>query len=387
MLPKVILIILVILLGLIIVLPFVLSIAGFNIFQFGSVAGGTAVKGDVVIMRSLNGSERWDDVSSTDNAKVRFPKQINQVIFHHSNPETIYLGTMGAALWRSKNGGATWSKMADKSGVLDPAADINKIVLSKSNPNILYLAVYQGKKGRVLRSDNAGDSFTEVYFAPENKVVVGDIYVNPFDSNHVRIINDQGGLLESSNGGKTWRVVRWFTGVLRSLLVNPNDPKDMLLLTGNDLLFKSFDGGANWTDVSQNVSNARFAESGNAPVILRANPFGGIQLGNSIETIVPDPQNFQVVYIGSADGFLRSFSGGYFWEKMHVLIPSDALPVNAVAIHPFNTGTIFVGAGSQIHRSDDGGINWGAKTLPVEKNIKFIFIHPTKPQTMFLVFK
>lgn len=68
-----------------------------------------------------------------------------------------------------------------------------------------------------------------------------------------------------------------------------------------------------------------------------------------------------------------------------MLIPPEALPVTTVAVHPRSSAVIFAGANSQIHRSDDGGVNWNVKTLPDSGQIKEILIHPANPQNMYII--
>lgn len=388
MIFKVILIILIVILGLVVVLPFVLSIAGFNVLQFGSISGGAVAAGEG-LLRSQDGGTTWTSAANSTEGRIRFPREILDFAFHATSSDILFIGSKGSGLWRSKDGGSLWQKVSDKARVLDPGADVYKVAVSRSQPQIIYLAVFQNNRGRVLKSGDGGESFREVYFVTANRFGVFDLYVDPQDSNHVVIATGQGGVLETRNGGRTWRVRRWFSEALTRMLVNPVFSGEILVTTSGKNLFKTFDGGENWADLNeglQRLANAR-AEMEGRPSIQPSfsNPFAGGAFGKSLEALVADPNIFTTLYIGSQDGLLRSTNGGFSWERLDVLIPPEALPVKSVAVHPRNSATIFATALNQIHRSDDGGINWNVKTIDTKGKINRILIHPLKTDTMFIV--
>lgn len=390
---KIILIVLVILLGLIIITPFVLNIVGTNILQLGSIGGGTKRLEEAIVARSLDSGKSWENVSLSETKKISFPSQILRLAFHPTDPTVIFLGSRSSGLWKSVNGGAAWTKAADASGLLDPRADVYDIVISPSRPEIMYLAVFQNKKGRVLRSDDGGQSFKEIYFVTSNRFVVFDLYLDPFDFNHVFLVNGQGGILETWNGGRTWKVVRWFTEAVEKILVNPLNLREMFIVTAGDSLFKSVDGGANWASLRVGEWMNQGAMPGIVPPPLnppiaspRLNPISGFSRRDLIRTIILDPNNFSTLYVGSTEGLFRSRDGGFTWTRMEVLIPPDALPVEAVAVHPNFSNIIFVGAGSQLHRTDDGGANWSFQDLPISSRVRSLHIQPLNPQVMFATF-
>lgn len=381
---KIVIIILVVLLGIIIVTPFVLTIAGVNVFELGAVAGGPK-RGEAVIMRSLNGGTEWEDVSISGNEKISFPKEILSLTFHPQNADTIYLGAKSSGLWKSANGGASWGKVTDTSGIIDPSADVYKVAVSRSNPDIMYVAIYQDNRGRVYRSDDGSKSFREVYFVTSNRFVVFDLFVDPLNSNHVLIATGQGGLLETKDGGRTWRVAKWFTEAVERIVVNPIDPREIFVITASDNLFKSADGGENFAALAP---EARITEDqGIIPSAPRPNPFGSI-LGSRdrISAFLLDPNDFFTLYLGSAEGLLRSSDGGFNWERLNLLIPPKDLPVSALTVHPRSSQVIFAGAGTQLHQSTDGGVSWSFAALPVTSRIQSLAISPLEPQLMFATF-
>ena len=68
---------------------------------------------------------------------------------------------------------------------------------------------------------------------------VFDLYIDPQDADHVVIATGQGGVLETRNGGRTWRVRRWFSEALTQILVNPVFFGEMFVTTSGENLFKT----------------------------------------------------------------------------------------------------------------------------------------------------
>ncbi len=378
---KVVIIILVVLLGIIIITPFILSIAGVNIFELGAVAGGPK-RGEAVIMRSRDGGTEWEDVSISGNEKISFPKEILSLTFHPQNVDTIFLGTKSSGLWKSANGGAHWEKVTDTSGIINPRSDVYKIGISRSNPDIMYIAIYQDNRGRVYRSDDGGASFREVYFVTANRFVVFDLFVDPLNSNHVLIATGQGGLLETKDGGRTWRVVKWFTEAVERITVNPVDTREIFVITASDNLFKSADGGENFAALAPEARSTE--DQGIISSAPRPNPFGSVfTTRDRISAFLFDPNNFFTIYMGSVEGLLRSNDSGFNWERLNLLIPPEDLPISALAVHPRSSRIIFAGAGTQLHQSADGGVSWSFAALPVSSRVKSLDISSLEPQLMF----
>lgn len=384
MLLKIILVLLVILLGLIIVLPFVLNLIGFNVLDLGSVGGGGIIRTeDAALMRSSDGGESWENFSVSENKRISFPAIILDFAFHPTNPNLLFIGSYRSGLWRSDNGGTLWKKVDGGLGTPKGDSDVYAIEASHKNPNIIYLAVFQDRRGRVLKSEDEGASFQEVYFVATDGYEVLDLSIDHGDPNHVFIATGQGGILETKNGGRTWSVVRWFAQPVRSLLTSPVNFQEMYALVGESQLFKSVDGGENWADLGPGIQKTTESIPQQAPQGI-FNPFQGLK-SHSIEALTLDPKDTSTMYLGSGQGLLRSLDGGFIWHRLDLLIPPEALPVSAVSLHPLSSQAIFAGAASNIHRSQDAGASWNIKTLPVSGRIKGIFVHPLNPQTMFAV--
>ena len=136
---------------------------------------------------------------------------------------------------RSTDGGATWSDVRP-AGL--PGLDIHGFTVDPRKPNVLYAAVagqglYRSRDGGrafSLVSKDIGGSVMALAVLPDGRILAGDM---------------QQGLLESSNGGASWR--RTLRAQLMGLAVNPSDAK-RLLAAGSGIAL-STDGGRTWRSV------------------------------------------------------------------------------------------------------------------------------------------
>lgn len=378
--------------------PIFLWMAGISLFPSSSSATSVSGKSGVVL-RSIDGGVRWDGVLFQQNGitSASAPAQVLHIAFDPARSDRLYLGTKGNGLWKSEDRGATWKNIKDSSGTLLPTADVYRIAMSTSSPDVIYIAVFQNKKGRVFRSDNQGGSFREVYFVAPDNIPVYDIYVDPANTDRVAIATGQGGVLLSHNGGKTWSVAHWFSEAMVRIFGNPAFFSEIYAVNSSRQLKKTFDEGENWTELgSGQGDNGGFASGATGGLGTTQEPIQGFQspfyfgslFGGSsqvgLETFAIDPHEFERIFIGAVEGLYRSLDGGFTWNRIETLVYPSAITVTAIAVHPRNRGTIFTGIGSELYRTNDDGKTWSVRMLPTTLRIRGIAIHPTQSDLMFI---
>ena len=349
----------------ILILPFMLGLGEFSLDTAGLAPLRGGARGEDIILISDNAGGDWKEVIESDNTRSAMPAVIYDFEFHPHDSKTMFLGGKRSGLWVSKDAGKNWGMVSGKNSVLNERADVYAIDINKSNPQIMYLAVFQQNKGRIFKSEDGGLVFKEVYFAPAERIGVFGVFSDPENSNKVYIITGQGGFLDSQNGGKTWRVRKWFSEPLPKLVPNKIYPFEMYIATASGKIFKTFDRGENWADLNSDFEN-----------------FKG---SHKLTALVIDNLNFTTVYHGSSYGLLRSQNGGFSWLPVKVIIPPEALPVNAVAVDPFNSRVIHMAASSQVYKSVDGGENWSVDQLPTKLKIKMIKINPKDSKIIYAI--
>jgi photosystem II stability/assembly factor-like uncharacterized protein len=136
---------------------------------------------------------------------------------------------------QSLDGGTTWSNV-NASGL--PSLDIHGFTVDPRNPKVLYAAVagaglYRSSDGGStfsLVSSDVGGGVMALAVMPDGQILAGDM---------------QQGLLESRDGGARW--TQTLRAQLLGLALNPSDPK-RILATGSRVAL-STDGGETWRSV------------------------------------------------------------------------------------------------------------------------------------------
>lgn len=182
--------------------------------------------------------------------------RINCMAFHPTNPNIFWVGTPAGGLWKTTNGGSTWSPIGDNLPVLG----VSSIAINPTNPNIMYIATGDGEGAFSL----SAFGMNTINYAGDTKSV---------------------GILKSIDGGSTWATVlsaQQFDGVLiRKIVINPNNPNYLFAAT-NFGIFRTDDGGITWTqpqtdyfiDIEFNPGNtdimyaSTFDNGGNAQVYV-----------------------------------------------------------------------------------------------------------------------
>jgi photosystem II stability/assembly factor-like uncharacterized protein len=156
-------------------------------------------------------------------------------------------------------------------------------------------------------------------------------------------------------------------GDVRSLNFDPQNPDRIYLGTSTGTLFLSSDGGHNWS---------RLAHLGDDD--------------NVLDHIVIDPQNPKHIYVSAwsvvnqqAGDVYRSHDGGNNWEALPGV---HGKSVRAMAIAPYDSKVLVIGALDGVFRSKNGGNSWERISSPSQtelKNIESLALDPKNPDVVY----
>lgn len=388
MVVKTVFAILLIFILLVVIIPLALNALGIPLGPGGGGnwgrrnSGNGAMQG-AILARSVDGGEHWSATEFNRDNRPVLPLEILDIAFHPANADVIFAGTAGSGIWKSEDAGAVWRKVNDANQILQPAADVYKIAIDKIKPEVMYLAVMQENRGRVLRSDDGGASFREIYAVAQDGIGVFDVYASPSSPDEIMIATGEGRLLVSQDAGKQWRIVRTFASSLAVLAVNTAFSGERYAITSLGAIAKTFDAGATWTDLGSPADNAA-----GAPADQITHPYANWQLtfsrAASIFTFAIDPRNPATLYFTRNDALFTSLNGGFGWRRLTTLITGQGTTLGGVAAHPGRDGTLFVTAGANFYQSADGGTSWSVATISPNSLLKKIFVHPRKPEIIFV---
>jgi photosystem II stability/assembly factor-like uncharacterized protein len=178
-------------------------------------------------------------------------------------PQVLYLTTDIEGMWRSRDGGASWSSIGD----LPPPISPGVLAIDEKKPlSMYYVGGVRGASMGFWVSADGGETWTMPHGFSEgaNDATGGwtrdayDVKADPVDFRHVLVTfhsgwerKDDAGVLESKDGGATW--IRhppdrgWGHGHSIWFL---NDSATWLLGTQGDGYFRTENAGARWTRVS-----------------------------------------------------------------------------------------------------------------------------------------
>ncbi|MBL8175643.1 MAG: glycosyl hydrolase [Bryobacterales bacterium] len=242
----------------------------------------------------------------------------------YRKPWTLESGGPGSGLWKSTDGGDTWSDLSRKPGM--PKGLLGKIGITVSpvNPDRLY-AIVEAEDGGVFRSDDAGENWTLANSGRnlrQRAWYYTRIYADPKNADALYVLNV--GFHRSADAGRTFSTIGVPHGDNHDLWIAPDDSNRMV--EGNDGGANvTRDGGRSWT--AQNQATAQFyrvatdndfpyniygAQQDNSTVRIPSRtadagiterdwyPVGGGESG----WIAPHPRNSNIVFAGSYGGYL-----------------------------------------------------------------------------------
>lgn len=169
------------------------------------------------IMSSANWTSKGP---STSPGKIEGLGRINCLAFHPTEANTFWIGAPAGGLWKTTDGGTTWSTRTDTLPVLG----VSDIAIDPTNADIIYIATGDGDMGSLNGMIAGADGDTKSI-----------------------------GVLKSTNGGATWNTtgLNWNVAaakLMRRLLIDPTNP-NVLLAAASDGMWRTTDGGATWENV------------------------------------------------------------------------------------------------------------------------------------------
>ena len=286
------------------------------------------------VFRTTDGGKTWTKVlykdPDTGAVDLAFDPHDSKVVWAalwqvRRQPWTFSSGGPGSGLYRSADGGVTWTHQEGHglpSGVLGRI----DVAVSAADPRRVY-AMIEARDGGLYRSDDGGADWRLI--SQDGRIrqrawYFSKIYADPKSVDTVYALNT--GMLRSTDGGKTFNLVSATHGDHHGLWIDPTDPSVLGNVNDGGASI-SLDAGKTWstqenqptaqfyhvaTDMrfpywaygaQQDNSNLAVASFSDEGVIGPRDwyPAGGGESG----FVVPDPRDAQIIYSDAENQFGR----------------------------------------------------------------------------------
>jgi len=301
--------------------------------------------------------------------------RISDIAIDPTDPSTWYVGVGSGGIWKTENGGTTWSTLFDK----QDSYSIGCITLDPNNARTIWVGSGENVSGRhvaygsgVFRSRDGGTTWENMGLTSSEHI--GMIRVDPRDSNVIYVAaqgplwsaGGERGLYKSTDGGSSWNKILGdglgnteiddqYTGV-SEVHLDPRNPDVIyavswqkfrnvaVLLDGGpgSGIHKSTDGGATWRELAEGLPKEDMGK-----------------VGFAISPQEPDVVYATIELAHREGGFYRSENGGESWEKMNDYLSGGTGPhyYQEIFADPHQFDRIYQ-MDVRLHVTHDGGNNF-----------------------------
>ncbi len=276
-----------------------------------------------------------------------FGVNVNTLAIDPTTPATLYSGTAGGGVFKSLDGGGSWSPM--NSGLV--GADVSILTVNPVTSSTLYAGTSAG----VFKSVDGGGSWSGAGAGlPDSSIRT--MILEPAAPS-ILYLGTSAGVFKSSDGGGSWSGIN--TGLtttdVRSLALAGST---LYAGTSGGGVFRSSDGGGSWSGVNSGLGNAY------------------------VLSLAVNPATPTTLYAGSSAGLFKSVNGGGSWSSVNSGLTN--LSVQTMAVDPVTPSTLYAGTSSGLFKSLDGGGNWfAAGSGMTATNVRALVLNPVAPATLY----
>lgn len=305
------------------------------------------------------------------------------------NPNIVYVATASGGLWKTTNGGVTWTPIFERQGTIS----IGDIAVAPNNPDVIWVGTGEADTRNsvsfgdgVYKSNDGGKTW--LHLGLKESEHVSRIVINPDNPDIVYVgalghafgPNEERGVFMTTDGGKTWQKTLYIDaqhGVadLDIEASNPNivyaamwrfERKPWTHTSGSEKggVFKSIDGGRTWARLTEGLPKL---------------------MGRIGVKVAPSNPNVVYVIVESKEGTLyRSDDRGETFKQVSKerRIVSRGFYYTDLRVDPLNDNRVYAVA-STLFVSIDGGRSFRSITGRTHIDYHALWIDPKNPSRLW----
>jgi len=331
------------------------------------VLAGVAPDGglDGALYRSSNGGNTWSEVPALAGTAV--------YDIEFAAAGNAYIATLDGVR-ESSDGGLTWIPRNLGIGVNDQVLDI---ALDPSNPSILWAGIADASGAQtvnVMRSTDSGATWTNRTPPLGQSLSCQAIAVDPGDSNTVIAV-----FAGFAGGGQVWVTTNSGGSWTNRSAGLPNYPLHAVVYDGTRLLV-----GGGLLFGGENLGLYKSANLGATWTALHDNSWPNLV----VYDVAVDPNQPQTILVATdGTGVHRTTDGGASWQIG--IGGTAALPGRSIRFRPGNSTDLFLGTNSlAVFRSTDGGDTFASSSRGISSLDLFsIHANPLDPDELAIAFQ
>ncbi len=356
-----------------------------------------------------------------------------------SDPNIIYVGSgeglhrpdlsVGDGIYKSIDAGKSWTHLGLRDG-----QQIAQIAVDPRNPDHLLVAVaghpYGPNEERgIFLSLDGGKSFEKTLYKDEN-TGAADVQFDPTNPQiayaslwearegpweNAEWKGSNGGIFKSVDGGRTWQQLRKDLPndiVQAQLAIAPSAPRTLIVAVATlnaGKLYRSDDAGESWTPATTDERPGARIGGGDLPV-LRIDPqnpnvvyaasvvcwkstdggktwdgWRGAPGGDDYQNIWINPNNPQIILLGSDQGAIITVNGGATWSSWYNQSTAQLYHVSADNAFPYRlySGQQESGSVGIASRGPDGAITFRDWQPVAAEEYGYVVADPLDPDIIY----
>ncbi|MDQ3399412.1 MAG: glycosyl hydrolase [Chloroflexota bacterium] len=361
------------------------------------------------VFRSRDGGSTWKKVLYRGEEAGAI-----DIVLDPTNPRIVYATTWearrgphylnsggpGSGIWKSTDGGDSWTKLSRNKGLpLLPFGKVG-ITVSGARPERVF-ALVEAKNGAVFRSDDGGATWqrlSEDRNLRQRAWYYHHIYADPHDAETVWVLNVDA--WRSTDAGATFQQVEIPHGDNHDLWLDPKDPLRMIEANDGGATV-SLDGGRTWSSIYNQPTSEFYhvttddrvtyrvygAQQDNTTMVVpsrarlsaithaEVDEIGGGESGY----IAIRPDDPDIVYSGSFQGFLTRYDHRLGVQRNVMVWPEMSSGEGAesvkyrfqwtfpIHLSPHDPDELIT-CGNHVFRSRDEGVTWDVISPDLTRN-------------------